>query len=400
MAPYVKFRKSEAKHYTPPPELSAPPNGHLTTPHRCGVLFAKAFSQELGFSIPQSIVEKVTGIKPVTQTRILRSRQIRTLHNIPNSGPDPRGRKSAFTTQETTTIADYLQHSQTSLSDKSKPWDEIVENAGVELPQTTHFKPSGKRSINPKAIAKTMREKEDIITAVCEEEKELTTKQAQERLKWVEDNQLRDWKKVAFCDEFHFGIEPQITKKIKRKRGKKNAHRPENVHRKKVTSKDTKAKAREPNHLKLLNVFVVIGYNYKRILTYNAGNSNGKMSSKVYIEQILSALREDMYKEDLTLCQDVDSGHIAGTTLKWAKENNFSLLTLPGVSPDLSILESLASPLKRRFHSTRCASESAGLTRFIKLFKEIDQGMIQGMYNKYNHRLEACKEASGQMTKY
>ena len=33
------------------------------------------------------------------------------------------------------------------------------------------------------------------------------------------------------------------------------------MHRKKVTSKDTKAKVRGEEHLELLNVFCVIGYN-------------------------------------------------------------------------------------------------------------------------------------------
>ena len=39
-----------------------------------------------------------------------------------------------------------------------------------------------------------------------------------------------------------------------------------NVHKKKATTKCTKA--REKEHLKFLNVFVVIGYSYRKIITY------------------------------------------------------------------------------------------------------------------------------------
>ena len=68
------------------------------------------------------------------------------------------------------------------------------------------------------------------------------------------------------------GIGPQVTKRIKRRRGSAWRYRPENVHRKKLTSKDTKAKAREEEPLKLLNVFAVIGFNYRKIIPYKVDN--------------------------------------------------------------------------------------------------------------------------------
>ena len=48
---------------------------------------------------------------------------------------------------------------------------------------------------------------------------------------------------------------------MKRRRGKTARYKPTNVHRKKVTSKDIKAKAREAEPLKLLNISVAIRYN-------------------------------------------------------------------------------------------------------------------------------------------
>jgi len=244
-----------------------------------------------------------------------------------------------------------------------------------------------------------------LTNAVAEEEKELTGPQARARTDWT-DEQLpirphsEDWEDVAFCDEFHFGIGPQVTKRLKRKKGKEWRYKPYNVHRKKVTSKDTKAKAREEGHLKLLNVFVVLGFNYKKLIPYEVDNNVGKMTTAVYTSQILPALREDLVREGLTLCQDADSAHKSKATLKYARENDIKLLTLPGVSPDFSIVETMARPLKRRFHARRCTTEEAALARFTQIFEEIDQEQVQGLYTWYTKRLHDCRRAGGQMTRY
>jgi hypothetical protein len=225
-----------------------------------------------------------------------------------------------------------------------------------------------------------------MINAVCEEEKELTAAQATTQTDWV-DEQLpkrphsRYWKDVAFCDEFHFGIGPQTTKRIKRKKGKEYRYKPYNVHCKKVTSKDTKAKAREEDHLKLLNVFVIIGFNFRRLIPYKVPNEVGKMTTKVYTSHILPLVKEDLEREGLTLCQDADSAHTSKATLKYARENGINLITLLGVSPDLSICETMARPLKRAFHARRCTTKKAVLARFEKVFDEMDQGKVNSLYS-------------------
>lgn len=74
--------------------------------------------------------------------------------------------------------------------------------------------------------------------------------------------------------------------------GNGKRYAPYNVHRKKLTTKDTKAKARERDHLKLLNVFVVISMNYRKLIPYNCGNSKGKMTTKVYLETLEELLSD------------------------------------------------------------------------------------------------------------
>ena len=59
----------------------------------------------------------------------------------------------------------------------------------------------------------------------------------------------------------------------------------------KITSKDTKAKAREEEPLKLLNVFVVIGYiKYVRRAYYKSTKSFGNDERLLYYKEILAAI--------------------------------------------------------------------------------------------------------------
>lgn len=400
----IRSRKSVARHYTPPPELSLA-EGQAKTPQRAAIIAAKAFAQELGIPIPKSIVRKVTGVSERCQTRILASHQVRTRHNWTDSGPDPRGGTRSITRSETAAIAAYVDDESVSLDDRGAPWLDLAEASGVTLPSTFHSKPPGLRTVEPQSIRRACKVDEGMINAVCEEEKELTENQATTRIDWTDEQLLirphsEDWEDVAFCDEFHFGIGPQITKRVKRKEGKEYRYKPYNVHRKKVTSKDTKAKAREEEHLKLLNVFVIIGFNYRKYIPYEVPNNVGKMTTKVYTGHILPTVQDDLIKEGLTLCQDADSAHTSKATAKYAREQGITLLTLPGVSPDLSICETMANSLKRAFHARRCTTEKAALARFQLVFNQMDQKKVQEQYTWYCKRLHECRRARGQMTRY
>ncbi|KAG9230643.1 hypothetical protein BJ875DRAFT_444820, partial [Amylocarpus encephaloides] len=200
-------------------------------------------------------------------------------------GPDPRGRKRALIRSDTAAIGNYLDDPSIPLDNRGKPWLDIAEDAGITLPTTIHFKPPGVRTVNPFTIRKQCKDDEEVINAKCEEEKELTPAQARNRTDWVNDEYPKrptddDWKDITFYDEFHFGLGPQVTKRVKRKRGGGRRYAKQNVHRKKVTAKDTKAKAREEEHLKLLNIGVAIGFNWRLVLPYTVPNSVGKMTTK------------------------------------------------------------------------------------------------------------------------
>jgi hypothetical protein len=401
----IKVRKSEARPYTPPEALFDDAQ-ELKTPQRSGVLWAKLFSQHLGIPINQSDIQAVKKVPPRSQTRILASKNPRTLQHLLDSGPNPHGRKRALTRADTAAIADYLDDPTTSLNQRGAPWLDIAEAAGVDLPKTEHIKPLGKRVVEPQSVLRACKKDENLINAVCEEERDLTKYQAENRKDW-KDSLLeawphsKDWNDVIFADEFHVGIGTESTKRIKRKRGSKYRYKKQNVHKKKVSSKDVKAKARENKHLKLLNVYVVLGRDFRKIIPYEVNNGVGKMTTKVYTEQILPQLENDLKSRGLTLCHDKDSAHDSKGTEAWIKEHNLSVITLPGVSPDFSIFESMACTLKRKFHTKRTTTQRAALQRFTQIFKEeLSDEMVHNQYKWYTKRLHECGRRDGQMTRY
>src|SRR5450755_1608004 len=100
----TRMRKYPTRPFTPPPDLCSDKGQHPKTPQRCGVFYAKMFERELGIFIPSSTIRKITGVTERSQSRILASKQPRTLHNQPDLGPDPRGRKRAILRSETAVI--------------------------------------------------------------------------------------------------------------------------------------------------------------------------------------------------------------------------------------------------------------------------------------------------------
>jgi hypothetical protein len=183
--PQIRTRKSRARYFTPPLELTCS-DGQIKTPQHSAILTAKLLAQELNIQIPQPLLYDLISVPPRNQSRILVSKQVRILYNQVDKGPDLQGRKRLIIQSETAAIANYLDDDSVLLDDKSKPWTDIAEAAGVDLLQTYYFKTPGYRTIDPKAIQQACRDDEGIINSVCKEEKELTKAQATSQTDWID----------------------------------------------------------------------------------------------------------------------------------------------------------------------------------------------------------------------
>jgi hypothetical protein len=90
---------------------------------------------------------------------------------------------------------------------------------------------------------------------------------------------------------------------------------------------------------------------------YIVPNAVGKMTTKVYTEVVLPLLKEDLWKNNLTLCHNADSAHTSRATEKYCSDTQIHVITLPGVSPDFSVFKAAAHPIKRKFHAKHCMGE-------------------------------------------
>ena len=148
---------------------------------------------------------------------------------------------------------------------------------------------------------------------------------------------LNDWKKVRFSDEVHFGRGPQRKLCIIRKPGQRTCddciqeqHQPE--------EKDKKQKR--------YYCWAAVGWNFKSELIFYEvpGNSNGKMSQRVYIDSILEPVVKSWLErgDDFIMEEDRDSGHGSGKdndVRRWKDEHQLKFYFNCSYSPDLSPIE-------------------------------------------------------------
>lgn len=112
-----------------------------------------------------------------------------------------------------------------------------------------------------------------------------------------------DWYRVLFSDEVHFGYGPQGKLHIIRKPGERYCQ-------------DCIQEADEPdeNDKKRQDCWAAAGHNFKSdIYFYEVPtNSNGKMSQKIHLEQILKPIVKPWIEAGQDFEEDNNSGHGPG----------------------------------------------------------------------------------------
>ena len=153
-----------------------------------------------------------------------------------------------------------------------------------------------------------------------------------------------DWDRVRFSDEVHFGWGPQHHLRIIRKPGQRYC-----------VNCIQYSDAPKPKDEKRFHCWAAVGYDFKSDLTFYEvpGNTNGKMSLQVYINQILEPVVKPwlLEKQDFVLEEDGDSGHgkakNRNIVRQWKEENNLEYFFNCASSPDLSPIENCWQPPKQ-----------------------------------------------------
>lgn len=147
-----------------------------------------------------------------------------------------------------------------------------------------------------------------------------------------------DWKHVRFSDEVHFGFGPEGKVHIIRKAGTRYCSD--------CIQKVQREPEVEEKNQKRFHCWSAIGWNFKAPMVFYdvPGNSNGKITHRVYIDSILEPVVKPWLEHGphFVLEEDGDSGH--GTSAKnivrtWKEQHQLESYFNCASSPDLSIIE-------------------------------------------------------------
>ena len=111
-----------------------------------------------------------------------------------------------------------------------------------------------------------------------------------------------DWEDVLFTDEYHFSWGPEGKLQVIREAGSRYHH--QIIHHRK--------RRPDKNDVKRFHAWAAVGYNFiSPLVFYDADNTNGKMSQKCYVDQILEPVVGQWLADgyNFTLEEDNDSGH-------------------------------------------------------------------------------------------
>ena len=206
----------------------------------------------------------------------------------------------------------------------------------------------------------------------------------------------KDWFSVRFSDEVHYSYGPQGKIRIIRKPGQRYCQ-------------DCLQETNESTEkdLKKKHAWAAVGLNFKSdIRLYDVpGNTNEKMSQRVYIDQILKPVVKPWLDrgDDFCLEEDGDSGH--GTSKnnivrKWKEENGLKSYFNCASSPDLSPIENCWQPPKQYIRKFPHWDEATTVGLIHEGWATVSQNFINSKVAEMPKGLQAMIDGDGAMTGY
>jgi hypothetical protein len=348
----------------------------------------------MGYHCTLKHIEEVFNVPTTTSSNIIASKRARRLEH--SDEPDVRGRPRKLTNQDANSIATYID--EAPFEEKGDSWEDLAFAAGV----ITHkeFEENKENSMHGRTIQRHVTEVSGIKTFKAAKKEDLDNSIKAQRVDWCILQLLlrphrKSWRQVIWCDEIHNSSSSRHVKRIKR--------RPDTRFDPRNIQYDKKARQPELDELveQRFHFFCVVGYDFAWCIDYDAGNSNGKMNGRTYMSRILPLLKQEILGKELILWQDRDSAHVSKKVLDWMDLNGMDYLNSPPKSPDLSIMETWVHPLRKRFTARRVETAEAGIQRFYRVWRKLDQEKVNKTIDAYPKRLSECIHTyNGAMTKY
>ncbi len=303
-------------------ESTHEPQKHHPTPTKARLKGAIEFCEAQGLEYRKEDVFNTFEVPRRTGYRLLKETSTRRLQNNPELA-ETRGRKSVVTQDQIREMEKILETE--GIEGRGLTWEQLGMEASVDTCGRTIKNVMGTMHYC-KCIACN---KGWVSSQMAERRKKYARKMLEKYPK------PEDWDRVRFSDEVHFGWGPRGKLRIIRKPGQRYCA--DCIQYK--DNPDTKDEKR-------FHCWAAIGYNFKSdIYFYDVPtNTNGKMSQRVYIDQILEPVVKPWLeaREDFVLEEDGDSGH--GTSQSnivrtWKKTNKLEYFFNCASSPDLAPIE-------------------------------------------------------------
>jgi hypothetical protein len=276
---------------------------HKDTPTRAAILGVLFFCKQKGYKATSQDIKDIFSVVERTTKRISASKEPRTVHNVLDMGPDPRGRHRKFTLQDAQGVADHLE--KQAHEGRQGTWKQIAYKAGYDV-----------SNISERTIRNRMKELQ-YGTFLAAQKRWLNADIRKERVEFAMSYlalrpKSEDWQNVLWSDEIHFGLGKQRKKTVKRKLG--DRYNPTCIQEVGQVDYDD-----EPLE-KVIHGFAAVGYQYKRFFFYTTNNSNGKMNQRIYTNEILPTIEVDLHNR--VLFEDQDSAHSSKITTKWKEQHH------------------------------------------------------------------------------
>lgn len=272
-------------------------------------------------SMTYRAIESVTGVPDRTIRDICNAFSLRRGAN--NSEiKKRRGRKSVISSKDTREMKKILEAD--GFNTRALRWEQLGYEARLDVSSRTIRRHMGTMEYH-KCLA--------CRKGWCNEK--IKAKRVEVCEIWKERYpQKEDWHSVWFSDECHCGFGPQGSLRIIRKPGERYCHDC-------IQEADPKGDGSKKGQQKRQHTWASAGHNFKSDLIYYdvPGNSNGKMSHRVYIDSILEHVVKPWLSDvkqgridPFVLEEDGDSGHGGGSKRNpvrvWKEEMDWNRISI------------------------------------------------------------------------
>jgi hypothetical protein len=153
------------------------------------------------------------------------------------------------------------------------------------------------------------------------------------------------------------------------------------------------------------HIWAAIGYGFKSPLVfYETGQSNGKMTGRVYIDKILSEVKKWIDRGDqFILEEDRDSAHGVhqnSVVRKYKEEIGLEYFFNASGSPDLSPIENIWRAQKQKIKSFDHFDDDTLVAAINRAWSEIPQSIIDKYIDSMLKRMDSLHDRNGDVTEF